>query len=162
MLVDEVRPRKRTVRAREAMKTSARCLTSDNLKPIPPLSQSRHADMACQCLYVRKHVIGGPMAETQAAARGIEVHQILATYINHLIRTKGSTDLELFDHSAPPTITTKLSVAGALALAPRSLLAGFLSLLPRFACWELLSSACQRRSAQHRPQQRLITRKEGQ
>lgn len=60
---------------------------------VPPLSQSRHADMACQCLYIRKHVIGGPMAESEAAMRGIEVHQILATYINHLMRTRRSKDL---------------------------------------------------------------------
>lgn len=68
-----------------------------NQPDIPPLSQSRQGDMACHCLYVRKHVIGGPMADSQAAARGIEVHQVLATYINHLVRTRRSTDLELFD-----------------------------------------------------------------
>jgi hypothetical protein len=53
--------------------------------------------MACQCLYVRKHVVGGPAADSEAAARGIEVHQVLATYINQLVRTRRSTDLGLFD-----------------------------------------------------------------
>jgi len=66
----------------------------NQLQEIPPLSQSRQADMACRCLYLRKHVIGGPMAESQAAARGIEVHQVPATYINHLVSTRRSTDLE--------------------------------------------------------------------
>lgn len=31
------------------------------------------------------------------AARGIEIHQILASYINHLVRARRSTNLELFD-----------------------------------------------------------------
>lgn len=79
------------------MSASAKHDFNPQTSAIPPLSQSRQADMACQCLYIRKHVIGGPIAETGAAAQGIEVHQILATYINHLVRTRRSTDLELFD-----------------------------------------------------------------
>ena len=79
------------------MKASAECVLDGQAPTIPPLSQSRQADMACQCLYIRKHVVGEPTAESQAAARGIEVHQVLATYINHLVRTRRSTDLELFD-----------------------------------------------------------------
>ncbi len=77
--------------------TRRMCTVRDQPSVIPPLSQSRQADMACQCLYVRKHVIGGPMAESDAAARGIEVHQILATYINHLMRTRRSKDLGFLD-----------------------------------------------------------------
>jgi hypothetical protein len=65
--------------------------------PIAPLSQSRHADMACEALYVRKHVLCTRMGESEPAARGIEIHQILATYINHLVRTGRATDLEVFD-----------------------------------------------------------------
>jgi len=53
--------------------------------------------MACQCLYVRKHVIGGPLPEGEAAARGIEVHRILAAYINHLVKSRRSTDLGFLD-----------------------------------------------------------------
>jgi len=64
---------------------------------IPPLSQSRQGDMACQLLYVHKHVIGGPAAESEAAARGTEIHRILATYINHLMRTGRSTDFAFLD-----------------------------------------------------------------
>ena len=79
------------------MKTSIRCSTSDNLKRLPPLSQSRHGDMACETLYVRKHVQCARVGESEPAARGIEIHQILATYINHLVRTARTTDLEVFD-----------------------------------------------------------------
>jgi PD-(D/E)XK nuclease superfamily len=66
-------------------------------KSLPPLSQSRHGDMACETLYVRKHVQGTRIGESEPAARGIEIHQVLATYINHLVRTRRATDLEVFD-----------------------------------------------------------------
>jgi hypothetical protein len=66
-------------------------------KSLPPLSQSRHGDMACETLYVQKHVRRETAAESEPAARGIEIHEILATYINHLVKTKRSTDLEVFD-----------------------------------------------------------------
>lgn len=64
---------------------------------IPPLSQSRHGDMACETLYVRKHVECARVGESEPAARGIEIHEILASYINHLVRARRSTNLELFD-----------------------------------------------------------------
>lgn len=66
-------------------------------KRIPPLSQSRHGDMACETLYVRKHVECARVGESEPAARGIEIHQILASCINHLVRARRSTNLELFD-----------------------------------------------------------------
>ena|ERR1700757_1792956 len=64
---------------------------------LPALSQSRHGDMACETLYVHKHVQGERSGESEAAARGIEIHQILATYISHLVLAKRSTDLDLLD-----------------------------------------------------------------
>jgi PD-(D/E)XK nuclease superfamily protein len=66
-------------------------------KTIPPLSQSRYGDMACETLYVQKHVKGAILGESEPAARGIEIHQVLASYINHLVRTRRATDLEVFD-----------------------------------------------------------------
>jgi len=66
-------------------------------KSIPPLSQSRYGDMACETLYVCKHVQGTRLRESEAAARGAEIHQVLAAYINHLVRTMCATDLEVFD-----------------------------------------------------------------
>ena len=50
-----------------------------------------------QALYVRKHVQCARMGESEPAARGIEIHQVLATYINHLVKTIRTTDLEAFD-----------------------------------------------------------------
>jgi len=66
-------------------------------KSLPPLSQSRYGDMACEALYVHKHIRCERIAESQAAERGIEIHEILATYINHLVRVRRSSDLEIFD-----------------------------------------------------------------
>ena len=78
------------------MKRPTNCLRSVDPRLIPPLSQSRHGDMACETLYVRKHVQGARLGESEPATRGIEIHEILATYINHLVRTKRSTDLKAF------------------------------------------------------------------
>jgi hypothetical protein len=66
-------------------------------KSLPPLSQSRYSDMACETLYVCKHVKGTILGESEPAARGIEIHQVLASYIDHLVRTRRATDLEIFD-----------------------------------------------------------------
>ncbi len=66
-------------------------------KSIPPLSQSRHGDMACETLYVCKHVQGARLGESEPAARGIEIHEVLASYLNHLVRARRATDLEVFD-----------------------------------------------------------------
>jgi len=37
------------------------------------------------------------LGESDAAARGTEIHQVLAAYINHLVETRCATDLEAFD-----------------------------------------------------------------
>src|SRR5215469_2624512 len=66
-------------------------------KSLPPLSQSRYGDMACETLYVRKHVHGLKFGESEPAARGTEIHQALASYIDHLVRTRRTTDLQVFD-----------------------------------------------------------------
>jgi hypothetical protein len=66
-------------------------------KSIPPLSQSRYGDMACETLYVCKHVQGTRLGESEPAARGIEIHEVLASYLNHLVRARRGTDLEIFD-----------------------------------------------------------------
>jgi hypothetical protein len=66
-------------------------------KAIAPFSQSRYGDMACETLYVQKHVKGAILGESEPAARGIEIHQVLASYIDHLVRTRRATDLEVFD-----------------------------------------------------------------
>jgi hypothetical protein len=79
------------------MKRSPMGAIEDEKRSILPLSQSRHGDMGCETLYVHKHVQCARLAESEPAARGIEIHQILATYLNHLVRTRRPTDLEAFD-----------------------------------------------------------------
>jgi hypothetical protein len=78
------------------MKTAKQGAGTPQAHRLPPLSQSRHGDMACEALYVHKDVQCARVGESEPAARGIEVHQILATYLNHLVRTKRATDLEAF------------------------------------------------------------------
>jgi len=53
--------------------------------------------MACETLYVCKHVQCAKVGESGPAARGTEIHQVLATYINHLVTTTRAMDLEAFD-----------------------------------------------------------------
>ena len=79
------------------MKTQPSHEAVSERQAIPPLSQSRYGDMACATLYVCKHVQGARLGESEAAARGTEIHQVLAAYINHLVRTGRATDLEIFD-----------------------------------------------------------------
>src|ERR1700732_2322683 len=63
---------------------------------LAPLSQSRQCDMACGALYRFKHVRRERIAESEPAARGTEIHRILATYIDHLLRVGRALDLEVF------------------------------------------------------------------
>jgi len=79
------------------MKVSPMREVEQKKKAIPPLSQSRHGDMACETLYVFKHVQGARLGESEPAERGTEIHRVLATYIDHLVRTKRATDLDAFD-----------------------------------------------------------------
>ena len=64
---------------------------------IPPLSQSRYGDMACEMLNVHKHIQRARTADSAYAARGIEIHRILAAYLNHLVKTRRATDIETLD-----------------------------------------------------------------
>jgi hypothetical protein len=79
------------------MKMRTHSLGSNHARPIPPWSQSRHGDMACETLYVHKHVDRANVGESEPAARGIEIHKILAIYLNHLVEAKRATDIEVFD-----------------------------------------------------------------
>ena len=53
--------------------------------------------MACETLYVSKHVQGTKFGESEPAARGIEIHRVVAAYINHLVSARRSTDLAVLD-----------------------------------------------------------------
>jgi hypothetical protein len=79
------------------MKTQPFYAAVSERKSIPPLSQSRYGDMACETLYVCKHVQGARLGESGPAARGIEIHEVLASYLNHLVSARRARDLEIFD-----------------------------------------------------------------
>jgi hypothetical protein len=64
---------------------------------VPPLSQSRQALMACPHLYVERIVLGKREAPNPYAQRGQIIHKILATYVDHLVRTRQGTDVEMYD-----------------------------------------------------------------
>jgi len=79
------------------MKIPADSLRPTHPGPVPALSQSRYGDIACETLYVHKHVHCTRVGESEPAARGIEIHQVLATSIDHPVRTTRTTELVLFD-----------------------------------------------------------------
>ena len=54
-------------------------------KRIPPLSQSRHGDMACETFYVRNHVECARVGESEPAARGV--------WMVEAINTKGEGEM---------------------------------------------------------------------
>jgi len=70
---------------------------SNRVRLAPPLSQSRHSDMACERLFAEKHIRATKHAQSDAALRGIEVHHLLATYINHLVSSRRTCDLGMLD-----------------------------------------------------------------
>ena len=77
------------------MNIDQKCLAAFQQLGVPPLSQSRQGDMACEALYRFKHVRREKIAESEPAARGIEIHRILATYIDHLVKVRRTLDLEI-------------------------------------------------------------------
>ena len=79
------------------MKSSDGLTRAIGPETLDPLSQSRQSDMACETLYIFKHVRREKTAESEPAARGIEIHRILAAYIDHLVQVRRVLDLEVFD-----------------------------------------------------------------
>src|SRR5258708_5759556 len=79
------------------MNIDQKCLAAFQQLGVPPLSQSRQGDMACETLYVFKQVRHEKIPDSEPAARGIEIHRILATYIDHLVQVRRALDLEVFD-----------------------------------------------------------------
>ncbi len=80
-------------------------------KWLPPLSQSRYEDLACETLYAAKHIAQLPDADSEAAQRGTTIHEIVAAYVNHLVRTKQKTDYAFLDvvaDNASPEVLTVL------------------------------------------------------
>ena len=79
------------------MKSTISSTRSKRPRFTPPLSQSRQGDMACERLYTEKHIRATRHGQSEAASRGIEVHQILATYINYLVASRRTSDLAALD-----------------------------------------------------------------
>lgn len=74
---------------------------------IPPLSQSRYENMACETLYAARHIAGLPDAESLAAQRGSAIHAIMARYVKWLAGTHQKTDynfLEALAENAAPEV----------------------------------------------------------
>jgi hypothetical protein len=57
----------------ERMEASPMSEVEREKKSLPLLSQSRYSDMACETLYVHKHVHCAKLGESEPAARGTEV-----------------------------------------------------------------------------------------
>lgn len=63
------------------------------LAVIPPLSQSRHALLSCDLLYEQAIINKKPEPPNEYSMRGREIHKVISTYINHLVKEKLKTDL---------------------------------------------------------------------
>jgi hypothetical protein len=53
--------------------------------------------MACPALYEAREIRREPMAESEPALRGQEIHLIISEYIKHCLRTRQQTDYEFLD-----------------------------------------------------------------
>lgn len=58
----------------------------------PPLSQSRHALLACDLLYRQAVIDKKPEPPNEYSMRGREIHKVISTHINHLVKSKLKTD----------------------------------------------------------------------
>jgi len=63
----------------------------------PPLSQSKQGLMACPFLYRDRVINGSEEADNPFKQRGIEVHDGIAAYIEHLVKTKQTSDPAHFE-----------------------------------------------------------------
>lgn len=64
---------------------------------IEPLSQSRYESMACPWLYATQHIEGVQQPPNEFALRGTEIHDVIKTYIEHLVAQKLHSDYEHFE-----------------------------------------------------------------
>src|ERR1700738_2330699 len=85
-LTSRCRTTEKVIALRWAMNFSDSLTSAFHPQNTPPLRQSRQSDMALESLYVFRHVRDEPAAESEAAARGVQIHRILATYIDHLVQ----------------------------------------------------------------------------
>lgn len=70
---------------------------TSSLVQIQPLSQSRHEQMACGYGYRAVQVHGMDRTPNLWSNLGHELHKVISEYIEHLAKTRQSTDYEHFD-----------------------------------------------------------------
>lgn len=68
--------------------------TPAKLVALPVLSKSRQKDLACESLYVAKHISQSEEMPSAAAARGTEIHEAISSYVQHLVKTYQRTDYD--------------------------------------------------------------------
>jgi hypothetical protein len=66
---------------------------------VPALSQSKFELLACPHLYVERIVRGIREPENEYALRGSQIHEACADYVDHLVRTRKSSDMEWFEQN---------------------------------------------------------------
>ena len=71
---------------------------------IPPLSQSKQGLLACPHLYRDRVINGIEEPESEPAQRGQEVHDVIATYVEHLVATRQAEDPEFYDNLLENTV----------------------------------------------------------
>lgn len=64
---------------------------------IPPLSQSLQTKMACPHLYHASEITKAPDHDTVFSIRGTQIHEVVKTYIKHLVNSRQPIDLGRFD-----------------------------------------------------------------
>src|SRR6184192_2210913 len=64
---------------------------------LPPLSQSRFSSMSCNFRYVHTYILDSPRTESLPALRGQQVHDVISSYIRHLMATNRASDTEWLD-----------------------------------------------------------------
>ena len=111
---------------------------SDHPSPIPPLSQSRHGDMACETLYVHKHGQCAKVGESEPAALGSKCMRPP----EHRSPVSGRSGPEITNILMDPRSANRMSHAAMVA-------PNYLSLsvqnpaegLPIY-CWSVCAKAC--------------------
>lgn len=68
--------------------------------PLLPLSKSLQKDMACEAMFVAKHIQHVPDFESEAARRGTEIHNAISVYVRHLCVTLQETDYDFLRNLA--------------------------------------------------------------
>lgn len=79
---------------------------------IAPLSQSRRELMRCAHLYRARILQGMPEAQNEPALRGNQIHKGASDYVDHLVKTRQSSDPDFFERQ----ILTRPYLSEALEL----------------------------------------------